>query len=256
MMQQRWDADLYDQKLGFVAQYGKDVLQWLAPAAGERILDIGCGTGDLTEEIHQYGAQVNGMDLDEEMIQEARRKYPHIRFDVANAEQFTVEEPYDGVFSNAALHWMTQPAAVLQCVWQALKPGGRFVGEFGGSGNVAVIIQAIQSVMLERYAVDTRPRNPWYFPTIGEYSSLLEAQGFRVVQAAHFDRPTVLSDEERGLRHWLTGFAGSLLRGLTEEELADVYEQIEAKTRHLLYDDGIWHADYVRIRISAVKPHT
>lgn len=249
-----WKAELYDQKLGYVSHFGKEVVALLRPAHGERILDLGCGTGDLAFEISKAGATVTGIDYSGEMIQQARTKYPSIYFEVGDGQRFAFDAEFDAVFSNAALHWMKNAEQVLACVWNALKSGGRFVAEFGGRGNVDTIIQSMLETLLEDYQLDGTSLNPWFFPSIAEYSALLERQGFRVVYAAHFDRPTVLEDGENGLVHWLSGFAGPFLSSLREETRQEAYAKIAHKARERLYQDGSWVADYKRIRIMAIKP--
>ncbi len=136
-----WDANFYENQHNFVWQYGEDLLQLLNPQPGEVILDLGCGTGQLTAKIAQSGAEVIGIDSAVTMIDKARQNYPHLRFDVADACNFVVEQPLDAVFSNAALHWIQPPETAVRCIYQALKPGGRFVAEFGGKGNISVIIE-------------------------------------------------------------------------------------------------------------------
>jgi trans-aconitate methyltransferase len=252
MSEQRWNARLYDDKMEFVSRLGQDLLYWLDPRPGERILDLGCGTGDLTYQLAAEGAVPTGIDLSPEMIHTARQKYPSLRFLVADAHTYRTDTPFDAVFSNAALHWMKQPEAVVRTIRDALRPGGRFVAEFGGKGNVGTIIRTIESV-LEEDGIDARPRNPWYFPSIGEYGSLLERHGFRLVQAAHFDRPTPLAEGENGLRHWLDAFAGTFFFGMAKEEKERAYERIFARLRPLLFQNGCWVADYKRIRILALK---
>lgn len=249
-----WQSGLYDSKLGFVSDLGKGVVEWLAPQQGERILDLGCGTGDLAYDISRAGAIVTGMDLSEAMIEKARDKYPDIRFVTGDAEQFRFAEPFDAVFSNAALHWMKNAGQVAECVWHALKPGGRFVAEFGGRGNVGKVVKAIGAVLEENYGIDASALHPWYFPSIGEYSSLLERQGFHVAFAVHFDRPTPLPDGEEGLRHWLRGFAGGYFESFSEAERSKAFADIAAKARDDLFRDDSWRLDYKRIRIKAVKP--
>lgn len=139
MIKNNWNAALYEDKHAFVWQYGEDLLQLLNPKQQERILDLGCGTGQLTEKIATFGAVVMGIDNAPAMISKAKQNYPHLQFDVADARNFQVEQPLDAVFSNAALHWIKEPDAVIRSVHQALKPGGRFVAEFGGKGNVQAI---------------------------------------------------------------------------------------------------------------------
>ncbi|BCJ86317.1 methyltransferase domain-containing protein [Effusibacillus dendaii] len=250
--QNDWNACLYDKKIGFVSELGKGVVDLLDPQPGEQILDVGCGTGDLSAEVKKRGAVPVGIDLSEKMIEQARSKYPSIRFEVANAETFRIESTFDAVFSNAALHWMRHPEQVAESIWLALRPGGRFVAEFGGKGNVETIIRGIGEVLAESYGINADERNPWYFPSVGEYGSLLEAQGFRVIYAVHFDRPTVLQDDE-GMMDWLNMFADDFLQGFTERERTEAQKQIVARLRPILYQAGKWMADYKRIRVMAIK---
>ncbi|NBC68029.1 methyltransferase domain-containing protein [Paenibacillus sacheonensis] len=250
-----WNPGAYDDKLGFVSQFGQGVVGLLQPVSGERILDLGCGTGDLTETIAQSGANATGMDLSDNMIAAARLKYPHLDFRVANAEDFTTDVAYDAVFSNAALHWMKQPEQVVTCVWNALAAGGRFVAEFGGRGNVETVIAALAESLAEDYGIDAASRNPWYFPSIAQYSKLLEDQGFAVKAAFHFDRPTMMKDGDGGLRHWLAGFADDFVKEFTARQKEALFDTVASKARAALFRDGSWHVDYKRLRILAIKPH-
>ncbi len=210
-----WKPELYDSKLGFVSEFGRGVVALLDPKPQETILDLGCGTGDLTHEIAKTGAIVTGMDLSAPMIGKARSKYPDIEFTTGNAQSFHLEGKFDAVFSNAALHWMKEASQVIACVWDALRHGGRFVAEFGGKGNVGLIADAIAEVLSRDFGIDNPlDRNPWFFPSIGEYSQLLESQGFRVAYACHFDRDTKLEDGEDGLDHWLTSFGDDFFCGV------------------------------------------
>ncbi|TBL75117.1 class I SAM-dependent methyltransferase [Paenibacillus thalictri] len=249
-----WKPELYDHKLGMVAELGKGVVELLNPQKGETILDLGCGTGHLTKEIADLGAQVIGMDYSQPMIESASKQYPEIRFFVGDAEQFTVEERFDAVFSNAALHWMNRPERVVSCVWDALKPDGRFVAEFGGQSNVETVLNAMVQVLTQQFGIDASARNPWYFPSIGEYSKVLEHQGFRVTYALHFDRPTRMKDGELGINHWLASFGGDFFKGLSEADIAEACGKIAEMIKPRLFYDGAWHIDYKRLRIVAVKP--
>jgi trans-aconitate methyltransferase len=247
-----WDSDLYDDKINFVSQLGKGVVDLLDPQKGEQILDLGCGTGDLTKEIANFGSIPLGIDLSESMIETAQKKFPLIQFSVENAINYRTQQKFDAVFSNAALHWMKQAPEVVESIWLALRPGGRFVAEFGGKGNVATIIQGIASV-LSKKGISAAERNPWYYPSIAEYSTLLEKQGFRVTYAMHFDRPTPLNDGENGLKHWLDMFSDDFFYGFSSSEKSAIYEEIMVDLQTELYKDGTWFADYKRIRIMAIK---
>lgn len=248
-----WNADAYDEKLSFVSELGKSLVEMLDPKQGEKILDLGCGTGDLTNEIAKLGAKVVGMDVSPDMIEKARKKYPHLSFLVDNGESFRTEERYDAIFSNAALHWMKRAESVVQSMALALREGGRLVAEFGGKGNVDAIVKTIEEVLFTNYGIDAKERNPWYFPSIGEYSSLLEKHGFRVIYASHFDRPTSLPDGDQGLDHWLEGFAGDFFADFELDEKTLAYQKIKSRLKAYLWKDGVWIADYKRIRIIAVK---
>ena len=198
--------------MGFVSKLGQDLVRLLDPQPGERILDLGCGTGDLAQRIAASGASVLGLDRSEAMIAEARRKHPRLHFQVGDAAAFTHAEPFDAVFSNAALHWIRDAPRVVEAIWRALRPGGRLLAEFGGKGNARAVVLAIAEA-LAPLGIDAQARDPWYFPSLGEYCALLDHQGFRVVQAQHFERPTPLDDGEQGLHHWLERLRGRLLRG-------------------------------------------
>jgi trans-aconitate methyltransferase len=243
----QWNIELYQDKHSYVWEYGAKLLAMLSPKPGERILDLGCGTGQLTSEIAAVGAEVVGLDVAEEAIAQCRQHYPHIEFRVANGTDFTCEKSFDAVFSNAALHWIQPPVAAVQCIYQALKPGGRFVAEFGGKGNVQQIIEAINQ------ALDEPEYNPWYFPSIGEYSTLLEQAGFEVNYAALLTRPTKLEGEQ-GLINWIEMFAVSRFATLSTSTKTTMMQQIESKLRPTLYRNGSWWADYQRLQIVAMKP--
>ncbi|MEG4206356.1 methyltransferase domain-containing protein [Microcoleus sp. Pol7_A1] len=253
MSQTYWNTSLYEQKHAFVWQYGESLLKLVAPQAGERILDLGCGTGQLTEKIAQSGASVQGIDSSLSMISTAKVNYPHINFAAADARDFKVEYLLDAVFSNAVLHWIKPPDAVINCVEKALKPGGRFVAEFGGKGNVGAIVRALLSVLSEIGCQEPEALNPWYFPTIGEYAGLLEKQGFDVGYAVLFDRPTPLEGGSAGMVNWIEMFASGFFSGLSDDVRSQVINAVEERLRSALYRDGNWIADYRRIRVVAIK---
>ena len=244
----QWNVELYEQKHSYVWQYGSKLLEMLDPKPGEHILDLGCGTGELTAEIAATGARVVGLDVAESAIATCRQKYPQIEFVVADGANFCLES-FDAVFSNAALHWIHPPAAAVNCIYRALKPGGRLVAEFGGKGNVAQIIKAITDVL------PSADKNRWYFPSIGEYSTLLEQQGFTVNFAALFSRPTKLAGEN-GLANWLEMFAREDFQERSASSKAATVAQIESQLRSSLYRQGNWWADYYRIQIVATKPNS
>jgi trans-aconitate methyltransferase len=250
-----WDPDDYERGHEFVYEYGGDVVDLLDPATGERILDLGCGTGQLTAGIAGAvgrSGRVVGIDRSAEMVARAREEHPGVDFLRADARAFTVRDRFDAVFSNAALHWITEQDAVTATVTDLLGPGGRFVAELGGTGNVETIVAATAAACEDRgYAVES----PWYFPSIGEHASLLETHGFEVRHARLFDRPTEL-DGPDGLREWLGMFGDSLLAAVPPADREAVVADVEDRLRDELYDDATetWTADYRRLRFVAVLP--
>jgi SAM-dependent methyltransferase len=254
MLDQQWDASAYDARYSYVTAYGGDLIQLLKPQPGERILDLGCGTGHLTKRIADVGAVTVGLDGSAEMIERARKEYPDLEWIIADGADFEFAEPLDAVFSNAALHWMKRPKDVAACVSRALKSGGRFVAEFGGKGNIQTLVEALYRA-LETVGVSGEALNPWYYPSIGEYGTLLESVGLTPTAMWLFDRPTRLNDGENGLRNWLDMFAHPFLDAVPIYKRPDVVQNMEREARPLLYKEDAWHVDYRRLRLVAVKRH-
>jgi len=247
--QQRWSPEQYAKNARFVSDLGMPVVTLLAPRAGERILDVGCGDGPLTKKLVEMGCEVVGVDASPAMVEAAQALGLDARVMDGQALHFAHE--FDAVFSNAALHWMKQADAVITGVWRALKPGGRFVAEFGGDGNNATVIRALEAV-LQQHGLDFRTLSPWYFPPVEEYRGKLEAQGFVVNTIALIPRPTPLPGS---LVAWLETFAQSFVAPLPVGERAGFLAEVENRCRPTLCDtDGKWSVDYVRLRFAATKP--
>ena len=246
---QAWSPAEYAHSAAFVPILGMPVVELLDPRAGETILDVGCGDGALTEEIARRGAAVVGVDASGEFVAAARARGLDARH--MSGEQLAFDGVFDAVFSNAALHWMTDPAAVVQGVFRALKPGGRFVAEMGGAGNVHAIGEAMLAVLADR-GIDGSRHWPWYFPTEHEYAALLSAAGFTVVSIMLMPRPTRLPGS---LKDWLRLFAQVPLAPLDLAAREVVMDEIETRVASkLLGNDGVWTADYVRLRFFARRP--
>jgi len=246
----QWKPNLYDGKHSFVWKLGASVIELLAPQPGERILDVGCGTGQLTAHISDSGATVVGLDNSPAMIDEARRHFPQIEFQLADAHDLDATESFDAVFSNAALHWINEPDSVVGCIARAMKPNGRMAVEFGGHGNVRYLSSAIESAS-QLLLGETVP-HPWYFPSIAEFASVLATHGLDVTQAAMIDRPTPLEGDD-GLRNWVRMFGQHWLAQVQPAQHDRFLDQVEALARPNLFRDSAWHADYRRIRVLARK---
>jgi len=249
----KWNAELYDNKHAFVSQYGESVLELLDVKPGERILDLGCGTGDLAKQIQERGAEVIGIDASPEMIAKAKAKYPELDFSVANAASFHFDEPFDAVFTNAVLHWIHDADGVIKSVYNALKPGGRFVGEFGGKGNNQLLLAAASTVLRNHGYIQGNITLPWYFPSTAEYTAKLEAGGFRVTFTSHFDRPTLLQDGREGIAKWFNMFGSSIFQQIPVDELQQILNEITDLLQPTNEVDGQWYADYKRLRFVALK---
>jgi trans-aconitate methyltransferase len=248
VVDQRWDPQRYRENAGFVAVLGAPLLDMLAPMPGERILDLGCGDGALTEKIAAV-ATVVAVDASADQIKAARAR--GLDAHVVDGTRLSFANEFDAVFSNAALHWMRDPDAVIAGVWRALKPGGRFVAECGGAGNVETILRVLVAA-LDRRGLDGRAAIPWYFPAPEEYRARLERQGFRVERIALIPRPTPLPGP---LGDWLDTFAESFLAAVPASERAAVKREVETELRSKLVDAaGVWVTDYVRLRFAATKP--
>ncbi len=255
MTTREWDARQYDRAHSFVWERGRGVVDLLAPLAGERILDLGCGTGHLTELISASGAEVVGIDSSDDMVRAARQNYPHVRFEVADARELPYDAEFDAVFSNAVLHWVRPPEAAVQSVWRSLRHGGRFVAEFGGANNIKTIMTAVSEALDVLAKRGTRVYKPnMYFPPLREYAVLLELHGFRIGRAEYFERRTPLDGGEEGMSKWLRMFGWDYLSPLSSSQRDEVIAHVEKATREVLYANGGWSADYWRIRIEAFKP--
>jgi len=245
-----WNAQLYDDKHSFVWKLAAGVLELLDPKPGERILDLGCGTGHLTGKIAEGGIEVIGVDRSPEMIAQAREKYPALRFELMDARELAVDGRFDAVFSNATLHWIKEPERVIAGIAKLLKPGGRFVAEFGGKGNTGELLKAVDRIWTKR-ALPGPPPSPWFYPTIAEYSTLLEKHGLEVTYAMLFERPTPLDDGEGGLRNWLDMFGASFAASLPESTRDQLKDELARELRPALFRDGHWVMDYRRLRVAA-----
>lgn len=246
-----WDTELYEANHSFVWQRGEALVDLLQPLTGERILDLGCGTGHLTAKLAESGADVLGIDSSPAMIGQARQNFPLLTFKLANASEMNYADEFDGIFSNAALHWMTDASTVAANMARALRPAGRLVFEMGGKGNIYTIEKTIVDTLQSRSSEPLVDRRN-YFPSVAEYASVLEGYGFEIRLATLFDRPTPLSGEG-GMEDWIRQFKWYYFDNLEPKERKVLLAEIIEKLRPLLYRDGEWTADYRRLRMIAVK---
>lgn len=249
MANQRWNVGEYTSSFSFVPFYGEDLFSLITHKGGA-LLDVGCGGGALSDKLAGRGFAVTGMDDEEAFIDSAKKAYPNVKFIRANAVSFSLKNKFSVAFSNAVLHWIdfSFQAAALKNIYDCLECGGEFVFEMGGKGNCALIHGAVErQCALRGY----KYVNPFYYPTIGEYAALLEKVGFKTTYAVMFDRLTPL-EGVHGVRDWINTFLNNSLSAMPER--ADIASAAEEDVKESLFTDGKWYADYVRLRMRAVKP--
>ncbi len=248
----KWDPALYDKSHDFVSKYGEGILSYLNPKPTETILDLGCGTGDLTEEIFLSGAKIIGVDNSAEMIESAKFKFPAVEFRQMDAKELKFDFQFDAIFSNAVLHWIPEKEKVIEKMNLLLKNNGRIVLEFGGKGNNQQMLKVLREVFTERGYHTNAKVDFWYYPSIGEYSTELEKFNFRVVHAEHLDRLTPLKGNQ-GIKDWFLMFGSNFFTGISEVIKEEILNEVQNRLIKTHCVDGVWYADYKRIRIVAVK---
>lgn len=250
-MNQIWDAEKYSADFSFVHEYGNDVMSLVDTENVSTVLDLGCGNGKLTSLFAEKGLSVIGMDGSEEMLKIAEKNYPDIKFICSDATDFALKAPVDAVFSNAVFHWIDESRQLdmMKCVYQALNSRGQFVFEMGGVGNNQLIHSALKNAFEEKgYPY----RIPFYFPSIGQYSSLLEKAGFQVEYAVLFERPTALQGDS-GMLDWIKMFVQNPFQGIETADRDAILKKAVELLYLDLYQNGVWYADYVRLRMKAIK---
>ncbi len=243
----KWNPTSYNKHTAFVSQLALPVVDLLEPKKGKKILDVGCGEGTLAVEIERRGAKVIGVDMSAEMIEQCQSK--GIEAYVGSVTDLPYNEAFDSVFSNAMLHWVKDARSAVQNIAKVLKRGGRFVCEFGGEGNAYTLVSAMQEVF-EKHPKFGEFDNPWYFPSVEEYTTLLESEGFKVEYMEIIPRPTPMDD----ISNWLDIFANGVTKHLSQEQFEVFKKECREVLKERIYsqEEG-WMLDYKRLRVRAVK---
>lgn len=249
MTDDHWKAEDYGLHASYVSQLSQEVMQDLAPRKGERILDLGCGDGELAEVLMGLGCDVTGVDSSASLVEAAKGR--GVNAHLGDARKIDYHAHFDAVFSNAALHWMPEQAILSQRVFRALKPGGRFVAEMGGDGNIAQIRASMTDALAE-IGIAFADRDPWTFPAPEEHRAILEESGFQVIKCSLRDRPTELPTDVRG---WFVTFGQEILGDLDPDQQQAIIDRMVELSRPALCDaGGKWTVDYVRLNFVAVRP--
>ena len=249
MEKKKWNAKEYQDSFRFVSNYGKGVLDLLDVEPNMRILDVGCGNGLLTKELCLKGAVVTGVDASEDMLLLAKENAPQAKFMEKDASRLDFYEEFDAVFSNAVFHWIWDQDGLLEGVARALKPGGQLVCEFGGKGCGETVHRTLKELFEERGKVY---RNPFYFPSLGEYTPLIEAHGLLVEYGALFPRITPLSQGNTA-SDWIRMFVTEPFAKLSSQETEEIIQEADKRLEPVLKQGDTWIIDYVRIRLKARK---
>lgn len=242
----KWNSTLYDKSQSFVSEYGSDLISLIPKDKKQCILDLGCGTGDLTQKLSEISENVIGIDGSKDMVAAAKLKYPHIHFEEMDACNLAWKNKFDVVFSNAVFHWISDQMQLLKGIHATLKDGGMLICEFGANGNISQIESAYQSVV-------TSYQSPFYFPTTKRYSTLIEEIGFDLEKAYDYDRPTPLPDGKDGLKNWMKQFFAGNLSTYNKTEQEEILENVQQMLEGKMFDGTKWIADYRRIRVVAHK---
>lgn len=247
----KWDSNSYKDNFSFVPSYGIDVMNLITKEPGSTALDLGCGNGRLTSELKKRGFRVSGLDQSKEMLSLARRDYPDITFMEDDAVSFSLREKVDLIFSNAVLHWIDEDKqpSLIENISSNLNEGGELVLEMGGVGCAEAVHSTLERIFKEK---GLGYRRIFYFPSIGEYTSIIDSHGLKTDYAILFDRPTVQKSSD-GLIEWIKMFDNSPFEGLDEDVKEEIYEEARIRLKERLYHDDSWVIDYVRLRIRAHK---
>jgi len=248
MKKQSYTYDMYDSCIGIITEFGTTIIKRLNPKQGEKILDVGCGTGVLTREIAECGCEVVALDVDAAMIEAAKARGVDAR--VVDGTELSEDEMFDAAVSNAVLHWMGDKYTIIRGVWHHLKPCGRFIADCGADGCLRIVREGLKGALTKR-GIDYKARMPWNFCEYNETQQILKAQGFKVQYIARVDKPIKLHG---ALKDWLKVCAVDFMDGLSEEEKDAVYSEVEAYCKPMLFKNGSWYLDYVRLRFEAIKP--
>ncbi len=245
-----WNASLYDDKHRFVAEYGKDLLECIPHDPEQAILDLGCGTGILTARLFELGNRVVGIDSSHSMIEKAKDQFPEIEFRVCNALDLPFEQEFDVVFSNAVFHWIDDHDLLIKNIYKSLHDSGLLICEFGAHGNIKTIEIAFSEICNTYGYHYTSGFN---FPTVDDFAQMLEKNKLKIEKIYAYDRPTVLSDGEHGLVHWMKQFFSFELVKIPMDIQNIIFEKMEKVCRNTIWNGKEWVADYRRLRAIAHK---
>lgn len=251
--EKQWKDKFVEPAPSPLRQRTADLIELLAPAPDERILDLECGNGQLAAKITSMGAHVVGIDRSPELIRQAQTTFPGLWFEAADVTSFELTHPFDAVFSSANRCWIDQPITTVGRIWDALRPGGRFVAEISGVGNIRKLVAAARRALLMMDRLVLPSAAPLFSPSVPQWAALLENQGFETSFLQLFDRPVRLVGEH-GARQWIASEIPRLLDGLDQTERVELFSRVEQMLAPAHFHDGMWTIESRWLRFVAVKP--
>lgn len=244
-----WDAEVYHRVSGPQEAWAKEVVGRLELNGDETVLDAGCGSGRVTEQLIERlpNGHVIAVDASAAMVEEARQHLGD-RADVrlGDLSALVLEKQVDLVFSNAVFHWILDHDRLFSVLLDALVPGGRLVAQCGGAGNIADVKRCIETVgeRPEFASHLAEMENPWNYGEPDATEESLRAAGFRQARAWLEPRPVTPGEPREFMR-------AVILAPYLEKIPADLHDKyIDAVIEEL----GEPHIlDYVRLNMEATK---
>jgi trans-aconitate 2-methyltransferase len=241
----RWDAATYDRVADPQMRWGSAVLDRLPLRGDERVLDAGCGSGRVTEQLLERlpDGSVVALDASGEMLDEARRRLARfgdrVQYVEADLGQpLPIDRPVDAILSTATFHWVPDHGALFRHLAAVLRPGGRLVAQCGGKGNISRFVAAVAT--LSDIPVARQFSGP------EETADRLAAAGFTDIETWLEPEPTRFEAGAPFEDFLETVCLRQHLRGLPAEER-------RAFTRAVAGQLGEPVLDYIRLNILATR---
>jgi len=256
---QDWNAERYHQVSCPQQAWGLRVLDRLSLSGTERVLDLGCGTGRLTEEIHRRlpHGQVVGLDRSEAMVEAASlwlaEHAPGAAVVQGDGAALPFRRAFDAVFSGATFHWILDHAALFRSIITVLKPGGRLEAQCGGAGNIAVLRGRADQLRADsRFAgfFDDWVE-PWYYADVESTKRRLASAGFVDIDVYLEEMPTPFDGPDAYREFVATVCVRHHLERLGARERREFLGDLTAAAAA---DSPPFTLDYWRLNISAKRP--
>jgi trans-aconitate 2-methyltransferase len=245
-----WDAATYDRIADPMTRWGSAVLDRLPLNGDERVLDAGCGSGRVTEQLlaRLPRGHVVALDGSPAMIDAARRRLTaesdRVTFVVADLlSPLPVEPPVDAILSTATFHWIIDHDLLFRNLAAVVLPGGMLVAQCGGAGNIATVLAAAEAVA-SSFGLDPGWRGPWLFATPEATAERLAAAGFVEIDTWLNPEPTSLLPGEPIETFLATVVLREHLARLSEAEGAAFVAAVAARLPRP-------EIDYIRLNIVA-----